>query len=93
MLKPSVNKHFPGISMSPTFEHLIHQLQLISHCVYVYCMFDLPSMVTSLPPGQRGDDAALQIGGGTLLTGTEAGPPRPRPPMQPAATRPKPGPR
>jgi hypothetical protein len=88
-----VNKHFPGISVSPTCEHMTHQPQLISHCfdVFSHCfdvygMVDLPSMVASLPPGQRGDDAALQIGGGTLPTGTEAGPPRPRPPMQPAAT-------
>jgi hypothetical protein len=65
---------------------MTHQPQLISHGFDVYGMVDVPSMVASLPLGQQGDDAALQIGGGTLPTGTEAGPPRPRPPMHPAAT-------
>jgi hypothetical protein len=49
-------------------------------------MVDLPFMVASLPLGQQGDDAALQIGGGTLPTGTESWPPRPTPAKKPAAT-------
>jgi hypothetical protein len=88
-----VNKHFPDISVSPTSEKMINQRQLISHCCYVYCMVDLPLMVALLPLGQQGNEAALQIGGGTLQigggtlpTGTEAWPPRPRPAKKPAAT-------
>jgi hypothetical protein len=42
-------------------------------------MVDLPLIVALLPLGQQGNDAALQIGGGTLPTGMEAWPPRPRP--------------
>jgi hypothetical protein len=42
-------------------------------------MVDLPLMVALLPLGQQGNEAALQIGGGTLPTGMEAWPPRPRP--------------
>jgi hypothetical protein len=51
---------------------MINRPQLIRHCFYVYGMVDLPFMVASLPLGQQGDDAALQIGGGTLPAGTEA---------------------
>jgi len=49
-------------------------------------MVDLPLMVALLPLGQQGNEAALQIGGGTLPTGMEAWPPRPRPAKKPAAT-------
>src|SRR5262245_25535192 len=50
---------------------------------------DAPQAVAACPPAsnarQQGGDAALQTGGGRPPAGTEVRPPRPRPPMKPAA--------
>jgi hypothetical protein len=49
---------------------MTHQPQLIRHCCDVYGRF---AVYGRFPPtGAKRDDAALQISGGTLSTGTAA---------------------